>query len=65
VESLSGIFAKIVSARFGKFVLFVLALLFIGALPIWPYSRRWGFVPAAIVAVMTLLVFVFVRLGRI
>jgi hypothetical protein len=58
-------FAKIVSVLFGKFVLFVLAILFVAALPIWPHSRRWGLVPAAVVAVVALLVFAFVRLGRI
>lgn len=30
-------------------VLIVLALLFLGALPIYPYSRGWGYYPSGIV----------------
>jgi hypothetical protein len=28
------------------FVLFILVMLLIAALPTWPYSRRWGYYPS-------------------
>jgi|BarGraIncu00222A_1022003.scaffolds.fasta_scaffold73946_2 hypothetical protein len=58
-------FAKIVSALLAKIVLVVLILLLIGALPVWRHSARWGFIPAALIAIMALVVYVFARLGRI
>ncbi len=27
-------------------LLILLILLFLGALPVWPYSRRWGYYPS-------------------
>ena len=33
-----------------------LVLILIGALPVWPYSREWGFSPSAGTAVVLVLV---------
>ncbi len=58
-------FAKIVSVIFGKFLLVFLLLLLIFALPVWRHSARWGFVPAAVIAILAVVVYVFARLGRL
>jgi hypothetical protein len=49
----------------GKIVLFPLILLLIGALPVWRRSARWGYIPAALIAVALAVVYVFARLGRL
>ena len=36
--------------------LLVLVLLLIGALPVYPYSRNWGYYPSGTFAVMTFVV---------
>ncbi len=40
-----------------------LVLILIGALPVWPYSREWGFSPSAGTAVVLALV-VFLRVKQ-
>lgn len=57
--------AKIFSAVLGKFAILLLILLLIGALPIWRHSARWGLIPAAIIAMLTVVVYIFARIGRI
>ena len=36
----------------------VLVLMLIGALPTWPYSRRWGYAGSAGIGVLLLIVFI-------
>jgi hypothetical protein len=31
---------------FNTILLIILILLLLGALPVWPYSRRWGYYPS-------------------
>lgn len=33
---------------FGSLVLVLFAVATVAALPLWPYSRRWGFAPSAV-----------------
>ena len=44
-------------------MLFILILLLIGALPVWPYSRHWGYLPSGILALISLLVALILLLG--
>ena len=57
--------AKVFSALLAKFAIAFLILLLIGALPIWRHSARWGLIPAAIIAMLVMVVYIFVRIGRI
>lgn len=41
----------------------VLILLLLGALPVWPYSRRWGFTGSGIVGFLLLLLVIGWLLG--
>ena len=58
-------FAKIVSVMFGKLLLLILIVLLIGALPVWRHSARWGYIPAALIAIALVVVYVFARIGRL
>ncbi len=49
----------------GTIVLIVFILLLIGAIPAWPYSRRWGYGPSGILGVVLIVVIVMLLLGRI
>lgn len=49
----------------GTILLIVLVLLLIGALPLYPYSRKWGFAPGGVVGTILVIVLVLVLLGRL
>lgn len=36
----------------GTILLIVLILMLIGAVPTWPYSRRWGYAPTGVIGVI-------------
>lgn len=48
----------------GTLILIILAILFFAVLPIWPYSKQWGYKAAGIVIVMMLLCLISIFLGR-
>ena len=39
-------------------LLVILVLLLLGALPSWPYSRRWGYAPSGLLAVAVIILVV-------
>jgi hypothetical protein len=41
-------------------LLIVLVLLLVGALPTWPHSRRWGYMPSGGLALVLIVVLVLV-----
>jgi hypothetical protein len=49
----------------GTILLIVLILLLIGALPAYPYSRRWGYAPSGTLGLIVAIVLILVLLGRI
>lgn len=49
----------------GTIVLIVLVLLLIGAIPSWPHSRQWGYVPSGTLTVVLIVVAVLFLMGRI
>lgn len=46
----------------GTILLIILVLLIIGALPTFPYSRRWGYAPSSIVSVLVVVLLVLLLL---
>jgi hypothetical protein len=46
-------------------LLIILILLLLGALPTWPHSRGWGYVPSGGVGLILIIVLILVLLGRI
>ena len=49
----------------GTILLIILVLLLIGALPVFPYSRKWGYAPGGIVGVLLVIVIVLLLMGRL
>jgi hypothetical protein len=49
----------------GTILLVILILLLIGAIPTWPYSRGWGYVPSGGIGLVLLILFILFLLGRI
>ena len=49
----------------GTMLLILLVLMLIGAVPTWPHSRDWGYLPSGGVTVVLLVVLVMMLLGRI
>jgi len=49
----------------GTIVLIVLVILLLGAFPIWPYSKRWGYYPSGGLGVAALILLVMVLFVRI
>lgn len=46
-------------------LLIVLVLLLIGALPSWPHSRNWGYVPSGGLGLVVVIVLILVLMGGI
>jgi hypothetical protein len=49
----------------GTILLVVLILLLLGALPTWPHSRSWGYVPSGGLGLIVLIIIILLLLGRI
>jgi hypothetical protein len=49
----------------GTILLIVLILLLIGALPTYPYSRKWGYGPSGLVGVLLIVLIILLLMGRI
>jgi hypothetical protein len=46
-------------------ILLILALVLLGALPTWPYSRSWGYYPSSLIGVLLLVIVLLVLTGRL
>ena len=49
----------------GTILLIVLILLLIGALPTYPYSRKWGYGPSGVLGVLLVILIILLLLGYI
>jgi hypothetical protein len=49
----------------GLLLVVVLLLALIGAVPIWPHSRRWGYYPTCGAGMVFLVVVILLFIGRI
>lgn len=49
----------------GTILLIVFVLLLLGALPVWPYSRSWGYTGSGILGFLLVLVIIALLLGYI
>lgn len=46
-------------------LLIILVLFLIGALPTWPHSRSWGYVPSGGLGLVLIIVLILLLMGRI
>jgi hypothetical protein len=49
----------------GTLLIIVLLLFVIGALPAWPYSRRWGYYPSGGIGLILLILIILLLMGRV
>jgi len=49
----------------GTILLIILILLLLGALPVYPYSRKWGYAPTGGVGLILVIVVVLLLLGHL
>ncbi|MBP1752364.1 MAG: hypothetical protein H6Q57_1200 [Geobacteraceae bacterium] len=47
----------------GTVLIVVLILLLMGALPTWPHSREWGYLPSGVLGFILLVLIILVLLG--
>jgi len=46
-------------------LLIVVIFLLLGALPTWPHSRKWGYLPSGALGVILLILLILMLIGRI
>ena len=49
----------------GTLLIVILILLFLGALPAWPYSTAWGYYPSGGLGLILLIVIILLLFGRL
>ena len=49
----------------GTILLILLVLFLVGALPAWPHSANWGYLPSGGIGLVLLIVVVLLLMGRI
>ena len=49
----------------GTLILLILVLILVGALPAWPHSRNWGYVPSGVTGLVVLILLVMLLTGRL
>lgn len=49
----------------GTIVLIVLIVLLIGAVPAWPHSKGWGYIPSGGLGLVILILVILLLMGRI
>ena len=49
----------------GTILIVVIVLLLLGALPAWPHSRQWGYLPSGGLGLILLIFLLLMLLGRI
>jgi hypothetical protein len=49
----------------GTILLIVLVILLLAAVPAWPYSRSWGYVPSGGLGLVLLVILILVLMGYI
>lgn len=49
----------------GTILIVVIILLLLGALPTWPHSRQWGYMPSGGLGLILLILLLLILFGRI
>lgn len=49
----------------GTILLIALIVLLIGAIPTWPHSRSWGYIPSSGLGLLLIIVIVMLLMGRL
>ncbi|MFA7232065.1 MAG: DUF3309 family protein [Victivallaceae bacterium] len=49
----------------GTLLLIILIVLFVGSLPTWPHSKKWGYYPGGGLGLVVLILLILILMGRI
>jgi hypothetical protein len=49
----------------GTILLIILILLLVGAVPVWPYSRSWGYAPGGTLGLLLVVLIIMLLLGYV
>ncbi len=49
----------------GTLLLIILIIILLGALPVWPYSRAWGYWPGGFIGLILIILIILMLLGRV
>lgn len=49
----------------GTILLIILILILLGALPLYPYSRDWGYFPSGILGLVVVVILILLLMGRL
>jgi len=49
----------------GTILIVILVLVLLGAIPVWPHSREWGYRPTGILGTVLIILLILFLLGRI
>ena len=49
----------------GTILIVLLVLVFLGALPAWPHSRNWGYMPSGALGLVAVILIILLLTGRI
>lgn len=49
----------------GTILLIILILMLVGAIPAWPHSRNWGYVPSGGLGLLVLVLLILWLMGRL
>jgi hypothetical protein len=55
----------VVTMTFAFTLLALIGLILIGVLPVWPFSRGWGYGPAVVIGIVFLMLLVMTLTGRV
>jgi len=55
----------VVTMTFAFTLLAFICLILIGVLPVWPFSRGWGYGPAVVIGIVFLMLLVMTLTGRV
>ncbi|MCX5903241.1 MAG: DUF3309 family protein [Proteobacteria bacterium] len=49
----------------GTILLIIVILMLVGAIPVWPHSRQWGYYPGGGLGLVFLILLILLLMGRI
>ncbi len=49
----------------GTILIVILILMLLGAIPVWPHSRSWGFAPSGGLGLIVIILVILLLLGRL
>ena len=49
----------------GTILIVILVLILIGALPTWPHSTNWGYMPSGLLGTVLIVLLILVLMGRL